>query len=91
MGSISARKLEQVVVNVRTALAIEILTAAAGLDQRSPLAPSAGVAAAHAAVRALVAPLTEDRPLHGDIRVVADLVATGRLVQAAEAAVGRLA
>jgi histidine ammonia-lyase len=91
MGSISARKLEQVVANVRSALAIEILTAAAGLDQRSPLAPSAGVAAAHAAVRALVAPLTEDRPLHGDIRVVADLVASGRLVQAAEAPVGRLA
>ncbi len=51
MGSISARKLEQVVANVRHALAIEILTAAAGLDQRSPLAPSPGVAAAHAAVR----------------------------------------
>ena len=54
MGSISARKLEQIVANVRNALAIEILTAAAGLDQRSPLAPSPGVAAAHAAVRALV-------------------------------------
>ena len=58
---------------MRHALAIEILTAAAGLDQRAPLAPSAGVAAAHAAVRARVAPMTEDRPLYGDIRVVADL------------------
>ncbi|HTB76819.1 MAG TPA: histidine ammonia-lyase [Polyangiaceae bacterium] len=90
MGSISARKLEQVVANVRHALAIEILTAAAGLDQRSPLAPSRGVSAAHAAVRALVAPLTEDRPLYGDIRVVADLVATGRIAGAAESAVGPL-
>ncbi len=90
MGSISARKLQQVVANVRYALAIEILTAAAGLDQRSPLAPSAGVAAAHAAVRALVAPLTEDRPLYGDIRVVADLVTSGRIVDAAASAVGPL-
>jgi histidine ammonia-lyase len=90
MGSISARKLEQVVVNVRNALAIEILPAAAGLDQRSPLAPSAGVAAAHAVVRTLVAPLTEDRPLYENIRAVAGLVATGRLVEAAEAAVGPL-
>jgi histidine ammonia-lyase len=90
MGSISARKLEQVVANVRAALAIEILTAAAGLDQRSPLAPSRGVAAAHAAVRGLVPPLTEDRPLYGDIRVVSDLVASGRIVGAAESAVGRL-
>jgi histidine ammonia-lyase len=90
MGSISARKLEQVVANVRQALAIEILTAAAGLDQRLPLAPSPGVAAAHAAVRGLVAPLTEDRPLYRDIQVVADLVATGRIVGSAESAVGRL-
>jgi histidine ammonia-lyase len=90
MGSISARKLEQVVANVRHALAIEILTAAAGLDQRSPLAPSRGVSAAHAAVRALVAPLTEDRPLYGDIRVVADLVSSGRIAGAAASAVGPL-
>jgi histidine ammonia-lyase len=90
MGSISARKLEQIVANVRHSLAIEILTAAAGLDQRSPLAPSPGVAAAHAAVRALVAPLTEDRPLYGDIRAVAELVACGRIVRAAESVVGPL-
>ena len=90
IGSISARKLEQVVANVRAALAIEILTAAAGLDQRLPLAPSPGVAAAHAAVRRLVPPLTEDRPLYRDIRVVDDLVASGRIVGAAEAAVGGL-
>jgi len=91
MGSISARKLEQIVVNVRNALAIEILTAAAGLDQRSPLTPSRGVAAAHAAVRSLVAPLTEDRPLYRDIARVADLIGSGRFVQAAEAAAGPLA
>jgi histidine ammonia-lyase len=91
MGSISARKLEQVIANVRNALAIEILTASAGLDQRLPLAPSRGVAAAHAAVRALVAPLTEDRPLYDDIARVARLVGTGALVKAAESAVGALA
>jgi histidine ammonia-lyase len=90
MGSISARKLEQVVTNVRNALAIEIMTAAAGLDQRAPLAPSAGVGAAHAAVRSLVAPLIADRPLYQDIARVAELVATGRFVEAAESAAGRL-
>ena len=47
MGSVSARKLQQIIINVRHSLAIEILTAAAGLDQRAPLAPSKGVAAAH--------------------------------------------
>ena len=37
MGSVSATKLGQVVANVTTSLAIEILTASAGLDQRRPL------------------------------------------------------
>jgi histidine ammonia-lyase len=91
MGSISARKLEQVITNVRHALAIEILTAAAGLDQRSPLAPSLGVAAAHGVVRSRVAPLVEDRPLYGDIATVAELVVSGALVDAVEGSIGRLA
>jgi histidine ammonia-lyase len=91
MGSVSARKLQQVVANVRNALAIEILTASAGLDQRAPLTPSRGVAAAHAVVRARVAPLTEDRPLYRDIATVADMIAAGTLAAAAQDAIGRLA
>jgi histidine ammonia-lyase len=91
MGSVSARKLAQVVANVRSSLAIEILTAAAGLDQRAPLTPSKGVAAAHAAVRERIAPLTEDRPLYGDIATVAGMVSDGSLARAAEVAVGPLA
>ncbi|HEY8087342.1 MAG TPA: histidine ammonia-lyase [Polyangiaceae bacterium] len=90
MGSVSARKLAQVVANVLQSLAIEIMTAAAGIDQRAPLTPSKGVASAHAAVRAKVAPLTEDRPLYGDIAAVASLVSDGSLVRAAESRVGGL-
>ena len=90
MGSISARKLQHVVANVRQSLAIEIMTAAAGLDQRAPLTPSKGVAAAHSAVRQRVAPLTEDRPLYKDISAVAAMIAEGSLVKAAEARVGVL-
>jgi histidine ammonia-lyase len=91
MGSVSARKLRDVVANVRHALAIEIMTAAAGVDQRAPLAPSRGVRAAHTAVRARVASMTEDRPLYGDIAAVVELIVSGGLVAAAEKAVGRLA
>ena len=90
MGSVSARKLQQVVANVRQSLAIEILTASAGLDQRAPLSPSRGVAGAHAAVRAHVAPLTEDRPLYKDIAAIAGLLTDGSIVRAAEARVGAL-
>jgi histidine ammonia-lyase len=52
---------------VRSALAIELMTGAAGIDQRTPLLPSRGVRAAHAAIRQKVAPMTEDRPLYLDI------------------------
>jgi histidine ammonia-lyase len=91
MGSISAKKLRDVVANVRLCLAIEIMTAAAGLDQRGPLRPSAGVAAALTTVRARVAPMTGDRPLYADISAVSELVAERLLVAAVEKAVGALA
>jgi histidine ammonia-lyase len=90
MGSVSARKLQQVVENVKQSLAIEIMTAAAGIDQRSPLAPSRGVVAAHAAVRKHVAPLTGDRPLYRDIAAVAALIQSDSLLRAAEERVGEL-
>jgi histidine ammonia-lyase len=90
MGSIAARKLGQVVINVRHALAIEIMTAAAGLDQRAPLKPSVGVAAAQAAVRARVAPFVEDRPLYGDIARVAEMISGGVLVAEVEGRIGEL-
>ncbi len=90
MGSISARKLASVVENVRRSLAIEILTAAAGLDQRAPLVPGAGVAEAHAAVREVVAPLDDDRPLYDDIARLVELIETGALADRVAARVGHL-
>jgi histidine ammonia-lyase len=91
MGSVSARKLAQVVENATSSLAIEILVACAGIDQRRPLAPSRGVGAAHAAVRRLVPELLEDRPLHLDIEAVRGLIVSGDLERAVVAAVGQLA
>ncbi len=90
MGSVSARKLQQVVTNVRHSLAIEIMTAAAGVDQRKPLKPSKGVTAAQEKVRAKVAPMTEDRPLYRDIEAVAELITNGDLVRAVEGVTGAL-
>ncbi len=91
MGSISARKLALVVANVRRCLAIEVLAAAVGLDLRRPLSPSRGVRAALAAVRGVVPPLGDDRPLHRDIETVAGLIESGALIEAVEAEVGALA
>jgi histidine ammonia-lyase len=90
MGSVSAKKLRDIVTNVRACLAIEIMTAAAGLDQRAPLRPSRGVAAALAAVRERVAPMTGDRPLYKDIAATSELVSSHALVAAVERTVGAL-
>ena len=91
MGSISAKKLRDVVTNVRSCLSIEIMTAAAGLDQRAPLKPSTGVAAALGIVRERVAPMTGDRPLYRDIEAIADLLASRALVSVVERAIGAIA
>ncbi|HSO35587.1 MAG TPA: histidine ammonia-lyase [Labilithrix sp.] len=91
MGSISAKKLRDIVVNVRACLAIEIMTAAAGLDQRAPLRPSKGVQAALASVRTRVAPMTGDRPLYMDIGALTELVGSNELVTSVEKSVGALA
>jgi histidine ammonia-lyase len=91
MGSISARKLVQVVENVKRSLAIELLAAVQGIDQRAPLRPSAAVAAACAAVRAHVPTLTDDRPLYADIEVVRALIDDGSLRAAVEQVAGALA
>jgi histidine ammonia-lyase len=90
MGSIGARKLAQVIDNVRASLAIELLTAAQGIDQRRPLRPSVGVAAAHASIRRIAAELMEDRPLYQDIAAASKLIASGELRGAVEQAIGEL-
>jgi histidine ammonia-lyase len=91
MGSISAKKLRDVVRNVRACIAIEIMTAAAGLDQRAPLKPSRGVSAALATVREKVAPMTGDRPLYRDIEAVIEMVNANVLTERVTSEVGALA
>jgi histidine ammonia-lyase len=90
MGSVSARKLTQVIDNVRSSLAIEILAAAQGVDLRRPLRPSSGVAAACAAVRSVAPELVDDRPLYRDFAAVARLVQSRELERAVQAAIGPL-
>jgi histidine ammonia-lyase len=90
MGSIAARKLEQIVENVATSLAIELLCAAQGIDQRSPLRPARGVQAAWACLRAHVPTLADDRPLYRDFQTVRALCDSGELRAAVENEVGPL-
>ncbi len=90
MGSIGARKLGQVIANVRASLAIELITAAAGVDQRKPLKASRGVVAALGAVREVVEEMLEDRPLYLDIEAARKLIERRALIEVVESAVGEL-
>lgn len=78
MGMTAALKLRQIVANAEYALAIELMTAAQGLEYRLPLKPAREVGRAAAAVRKVVAPLTEDRPLSGDIERLAGEIRSGK-------------
>jgi histidine ammonia-lyase len=79
MGMYAALKARQVVENVRTCLAIELLVAAQALDLRLPLRPARRVEEAHRRIRAAVPHLDADRELHRDLEEVCRLVDDGAL------------
>ncbi len=91
MGWSAARKLRIAVRNLGRILAVELTCAARALDLRAPLEPAAGTGAALAAVRARIAPPGPDRWLAPDLAAAEELVATGGVQQAVEAAVGAMA
>jgi histidine ammonia-lyase len=67
MGMTSATKLRSIVDNAEMVLAIELISAAQGLEYRLPLQPGKGVRQAYEIVRNHVRPLGADRPLAPDI------------------------
>ncbi|MEO8436148.1 MAG: histidine ammonia-lyase [Pyrinomonadaceae bacterium] len=71
MGMTAATKLRSIVTNAEYAIAIELLTAAEGLEYRAPLQPGRGVKQAYEIIRGHVPRLTEDRALSGDIEKIA--------------------
>ena len=90
MGWTSVRKLREVVANVRTCLAVEILCAVQGIGLRAGIAaPAAPVAAVHEAVRSVVPVMDTDREVSEQIMAVERLLPD--LCAAAAGACGELA
>ena len=81
MGSISARKCFQVLNNVQTVIAIELICGSQGVDFLKPLKCGKGTYAAYLRIRKSVPPLTKDRLLHNDIMKVLDLVQRGDILK----------
>ncbi len=77
MGMTSALKLKRIVENAEMSLAIELMTAAQGLDYRAPLRAATAVEAARAQVRTIVPRLCEDRVISGDIERLGHAIRDG--------------
>jgi histidine ammonia-lyase len=90
MGWGAARKLRAVVSNLTRIVAVELCCAARGLDLRAPLVPAAGTGAALSVLRSRVPGPGPDRFLAPELRSVEQLVDSGAVLEAVEAAVGPL-
>ena len=90
MGVTAARKCADVAENVETVLALEWLCAAQAREFRRELAAGKGAEAVYTCLRTRVRPLGRDRYLKDDIEAARELLRSGALVAAVEAAVGPL-
>jgi histidine ammonia-lyase len=77
MGMTGATKLRSIVDNAELITAIELITAAEGLEYRAPLQPGRGVKRAYEIVRRYVTRLTNDRAMSGEIQLVATAIREG--------------
>ncbi len=84
MGSIAARKCYQILKNVQTVIAIELLSAAQGIEFLKPLKCGLGTSEAYKQIRKVVPPLEQDRELHLDIQKVLEIVKNGSLLGGVE-------
>lgn len=91
MGMYAARKARTILENVKKVLAIELLTAAQGVDFRKPLKLGKGTSAAYEVIRARVPFMEEDEFLHPYIQEMVQLVDEGTIVIDVENAIGKLA
>jgi histidine ammonia-lyase len=81
MGMTGATKLRSIVDNSELITAIELITAAEGLEYRAPLQPGRGVKHAYEIVRRHVTRLTTDRAMSGEIEAVAAAIRGGEFDQ----------
>jgi histidine ammonia-lyase len=80
MGSISGRKLHQVIDNLEYIQAIELLYAAQAMDFRRPLKSTPVIEACHALVRENVPFIDHDRIFADDINKLYQLIVNGELL-----------
>jgi histidine ammonia-lyase len=90
MGPIAVRKCTEILKNVRTVLAIEMMAAAQAFEFHEGRRPGRGTSVAYDLIRKHVPPLEDDRVLWPDIEAVRQLVESNGILAAVEAEVGPL-
>ncbi len=90
MGPIAVRKCTEILKNVRTVLAIEMMSAAQAFEFHEGRRPGKGTAIAYDLIRQKVSKLQDDRVLYPDIEAIRAMVEDCAILDAVEAEVGPL-
>jgi len=90
MGPIAVRKCGEILRNVRTVLAIEMMSAAQAYEFHGGRRPGRGTAVAYDLIRSRVPPLRDDRVLYPDIEAIRLLIEDNSILRAVEDTVGPL-
>lgn len=90
MGWGAARKLRNALDNLARILAVELTVAARAIELRAPLLPAPGTAAALAALRTSVPGPGPDRYVAPELAAATEVVRSGEVLSAVQAAVGPL-
>jgi histidine ammonia-lyase len=90
MGPIAVRKCTEILKNVRTVLAIEMMCAAQAVEFHEGRRPGKGTAVAYDLIRSKVPKLVDDRVLHPDIEAIRQMVEDCSILDAVEAEIGSL-
>ncbi|MBB6479081.1 histidine ammonia-lyase [Spirochaeta isovalerica] len=86
MGSISGRRVNEVITNVEKILAVELVCAAQAFDYRRPLKSAPVLESCHHAVREVIDHAEVDRVFAHDLEAARKIIASGKLVETAEKA-----
>ena len=90
MGTISARKLREIVKNTEYVIAIELLCGAQAMDLFTNVKPGEGTLIAYNIIRDEVPHLEKDRIISKDIETMVHLMRSGKILKEIERVVGKL-
>ena len=90
MGTISARKLREIVRNAEYVIAIELLCGAQAMDLFTNMKPGEGTLIAYKIIRDQVPHLEKDRIISKDIETMVHLMRSGKILKEIEKVVGKL-